>query len=222
LNNLVKWKCDFAATIISNREIIPNFFDIEIYFSSLTDDVIIQNIGFERLKYFMYELIQTSIIMNRNGKLFKNLIKNLDSNVITLPTDPDDQILLWCLFKKLKKILNNNFVIQEMRLQSSEGEQVQYHYNGDTSGIESLDDKWTDGHDTYEFWYNRGDLATYDNLIIDKQSKKLYTGRNTWEGLNLDWQTELEFVQKMKKNKAKIIKPRKFQIKVLDGKNASR
>jgi hypothetical protein len=225
MNNLVKWQCDFAATVISNREIIPNFFELEIYFSSMTDDVIIQNIGFERLKYFMYELAQTSVITSRHNKLLKNLIKNIDSNIITLPTDPDDQVLLWCIFKKLRKILGANFILQEMRLQSAVGEQVQYHYNGDTHGIEGLDDQWTDGKGTYDFWYNRGDLSTYDDLISDKTGIKLYTGKQTWSDLNLDWQTEDEFVQKMKKdkkNKAKIIKPKKFQIRVLDGKNGNR
>jgi hypothetical protein len=221
MNNLVKWQCEFSATVLSNKEIIPNFFQAEIYFSSVTDDVIIQNIGFERIKYFIHELVQHSVIISRsNNKILKNLIKHVDSNIITLPTDPDDQVLLWILFKKLNKILGGNFLLQEMRLSSIIGENVQYHYNGDTAGIEGLDDNWTDGKNTYPFWYNRPDMATYDDLISDQKTKKLYTGKQDWTEVNLDWQTEGQFLAKIKKAKsqAKIIKPKKFQIKVLDGK----
>ena len=222
MNNLVKWQCEFSATVVSNKEIIPNYFSVEIFFSSLTDDVIIQNIGFERIKYFMYELVQHSVIINRsNNKILKNLIKYIDTNIITLPTDPDDQVLLWCLYKKINKILEANFNLQEMKLASIIGENVQYHYNGDTNGIEGLDATWTDGKNNYDFWYNRSDTATYEDLISDNRTKKLYTGKQDWSELNLDWQTETEFLAKIKKAKtqqAKIIKPKKFQIKVLDGK----
>lgn len=222
MNNLVKWQCEFSATVVSNKEIIPNYFSVEVYFSSLTDDVIIQNIGFERIKYFMYELAQHSIIISRsNTKILKSLTKYIESNIITLPTEPDDQVFLWCMYKKLNKILDGNFNLQEMKLASIIGENVQYHYNGNTNGIESLDDTWTDGKDVYQFWYNRADMATYDNIISDHKTKKLYTGKQDWTDLNLDWQTENEFLAKIKKAKtqqAKIIKPKKFQIKVLDGK----
>jgi hypothetical protein len=221
MNNLVKWQCEFSVTVLANKELIPNYISCEIYFSSHTEDVIIQNIGFERIKYFMYELAQHSVIVSKSNKLCKNFIKNLESNIIALPIDPDDQVLLWCLYKKLDKILGGNFNIENMTLQSAIGENVQYHYDGSTNGIEGLDDKWTDGHSKYDFWYNRSDTATYDYIISDHKTKKIYTGKQDWDEINLGWQTETEFLAKIKKNKtqqAKIIKPKKFQIKVLDGK----
>ena len=122
-----------------------------------------------------------------------------------------------------KEILDNNFILSEMKLASLLGENVQYTYNGETNGIEALDDKWVYDHKQFDFWWNRSDTATYD-LINDPVKKTIYTGKINWQELNLDWQTEDEFMKKIKtsKHEAKIIKPKKFQIKVLDGKNGNR
>lgn len=223
MNNTIKWATHFTTTVFSNSEILTNIIDLEIYFSCRTDDVVIQNIGFERLKYLFNELSNASLLMNSKHKMFKSLVKSFDNNILTLPTEPDDQLLLWCLFKKIDKILDNNFILSEMKLASLLGENVQYTYNGETNGIEALDDKWVYDHKQFDFWWNRSDTATYD-LINDPVKKTIYTGKINWQELNLDWQTEDEFMKKIKtsKQEAKIIKPKKFQIKVLDGKNGNR
>ena len=221
MNNLVRWNTDFTTTVFSNSEILTNVIDLEIYFSCRTDDVVIQNIGFERIKFLINELSNGCLLMNRKYKHFKLFSKSFDNNIITLPTEPDDQVLLWCLYKKIDKILENNFILAEMRLSSLMGEGVQYSYDGETNGVEALDDKWESGGTQFDFWWNRSDTATYD-LISDSAKKTIYTGKVSWQELNLDWQTEEEFMKGIKNNKqqqAKIIKPKKFQIKVLDGRN---
>jgi len=225
MSNIVKWDCDFSATLISNNEIISNSFNLEIDFNCLVDDDMIQIIGFERLKYFVYDILHNSVMLARNHKLFKQFVKTIISNIVTFPFDPDDQIILWCIYKKLTKILDKNFVINELRIKSILGDRIQYSFDGNNNGIEYLDDKWSDSKISYDYWYNRSDMSTYDLMVLDKKIRKLYTGRETWEGLNLEWQTETEFVKKMKKTakqEAKIIRPKKFQIQIIDGKNENR
>lgn len=220
MNNLVRWNTNFTTTVFSNSEILTNVVDLEIYFSCRTDDVVIQNIGFERIKFLVNELGNGCLLMNKKYKHFKLFSKSFDNNIITLPTEPDDQVLLWCLYKKIDKILENNFILAELRLSSLMGEDVQYSYDGETNGIEALDDKWEYEKTQFDFWWNRSDTATYD-IISDTVKKTIYTGKVNWQELNLDWQTEEEFMKGIKNNKqqAKIIKPKKFQIKVLDGRN---
>ena len=59
MNNTIKWATHFTTTVFSNSEILTNIIDLEIYFSCRTDDVVIQNIGLERLKYLFNELSNT-------------------------------------------------------------------------------------------------------------------------------------------------------------------
>lgn len=220
MNNLVKWSTHFTTTVFTGSEILTNIIDLEIYFYCKSDDVVIQNIGFERIKYLTNDLANASLLMNSKNKMFKSLVKTFENNIITLPTEPDDQVLLWCLFKKINKILEDNFILAEIKLSSLLGENVQYSYDGETNGIELLDDKWEYDKRQFDFWWNRSDTSTYD-LVNDTVKKTIYTGKNHWDDINLNWQTEAEFMKGIKNNKqqAKIIKPKKFQIKVLDGKN---
>lgn len=220
--NVLEWKTSFQSTLFSFGELIPNLYNVSVGFDCLSSDICIQNIGFERIRFMFRNLIDHSVIANKQDKQIKKLVSMLPENTwLLLPGDANDQLLLWCLYHKLSAILGEHFSIHHMTIDSSYGDNVIFTYDG--TPVSEANDSGTELNHQWEVepgtiiphWWARNDLSLYDSVVKTADGLQAYIGPSTWEDVGLKWITMKDISQKEKK--AKIIKPKRFKLKVVDG-----
>src|SRR4051812_47665512 len=133
----MRWATELLANILVEDELLPNHYAISVDFDCETEDICLQNIGFERIKFFFEDMLEHVIICNKNSKFLKAFGK-LNTNLMLLPGDPNDQLVLWCMYHKLSSILENNFIVDGMKLDSCQGDSIEYYYDGSLVDIEEI------------------------------------------------------------------------------------
>lgn len=208
--SVVEWSTPFMSTIISYGDIIPNTYEVCLGISPLTDKVDQQNIGFDRIKFFLKNICQNSVMVNIHNNRFESLKKLTDSKFMTLPDEPFDQLLVVLLFYKIDSILGKYFNCDYIILESFQGENVKYHYDLDYDSS-FIDEKTYYTGSLYNKklpWWYRDDTSVSDNFE-DMSVVQYYT----WADLNLSYTSK-----KKKEKKHNIINLKQFFPKVIDGK----
>ena len=212
------WNTQFLSTIIIEQELMPNLYNVSVTFDCEVDDFCLQNIGFERIKYFFNSLLRDTVIASKHNKATKSMMKSFNINWMLLPSEPNDQMVLWCLYHKLSSVLEKNFEILDMSIDSRQGDNISYHYDGES--LEMDIDPWLVNNKKIKPWWERPDQALYDATFSPTKDKvEIYYGQSSWEDIGLGWVTEKDL--KKSNPKGKVVKPKKFQLKVVDGKNAT-
>lgn len=157
------WPCEFACTIVSEKLIIPNYYNLKLNIEpaeSKTSDI---NTGFKKLKYFVSNCLQNSILIHQKNPLLINL-KEIESNFVLLPAEPYDYFFASVLFNKLSKIVENYFLVNYLELFSSIGDHVEYTVNhGNKMKLDTNN----------KYWWNTDTVNTGQTEHI------------TWEELNI-------------------------------------
>ena len=208
--SLVEWSSPFMTTVMSYDDIVPNTYECTLGISPTTNNTEYQNIGFERIKFFLRNICQNSVLISIHNKKFNALKKLTCSNIITLPDEPYDQLLIVLLFHKIDAILEEHFYCDYIVLESFQGENVKYQFNAE------YDSTFVD--DTNYFsdklkekklpWWYRGDTSTSDtfkDMTIDVPF--------TWDDVGLSYKNN-----KKKESKGEIVNLKQFVPKVIDGK----
>lgn len=111
----------------------------------------------------MDEKMSSSVIINQNNPLLDTL-KNIETNLVVLPSEPYDFYVGSILFSKLFAITEKYFDINYITIDSAVGDCVQYTvWDPEDSGLNIQGD----------FWWNR------DNANTNEFAK------TKWEDLNL-------------------------------------
>lgn len=162
-NSSFLWPSDFSCTIISEKLIIPNFYQIRLSIEPNNARATDINLGFKKLKYFIHNCLSNSILINEKNTALK-LFSEFDSNFIPLPTEPYDFFIANILFSKFKIITEKYFELKYLTLESEVGENVQYHVNVHSK---------MELEKGAKYWWNIDSITTGNNETP------------TWEELNL-------------------------------------
>jgi len=166
-----KLKTDFTAITVIDRAFLPNFFQVAVTFTVNNADTTQQNIAFQRMKHFLENELNFSIIAMRNSPLAKTLLK-LQNKMVVLPDDGPDWALACALCFKLNAICEERFVINLVEVSSELGDNVTYYADWHRKDLLTavLDLPAQDR------WWLKSDLAT-------NRHQKF----NTWKDIGLDW-----------------------------------
>jgi len=206
---LVEWSTPFVSSVVSYDDIIPNTYEITVGISPTTDDTQYQNIGFERIKFFLRNICQNSILISVHNKNFKLLTESLDTKFMTLPDEPYDQLMIVVLFHKLDAILDKHFHCEYISLESFQGENIRYNYNEDydSSFVDEKEYFPMDlKHNKLPWWYRK------DTTIRDTLDNKKIKETFSWADLELSYRHK-----KTEKSKGEVVNLKKFSPKVIDG-----
>jgi len=179
--NFFTWKTGFSTTVVIDNCIYPNTYNIKLGFIPKSDNIKLQNIGFERVKYLFNRLCENSIIFSPSDET-QSIWFKMPVNKILLPGSPYDQLVAVCLFRKINSIAGKYFVFDHLSVDSRLGDNVQYTIDNESLENKHLEIKdWIDGK--IDPWWNRNDTATFDQRI---DTKTIWEGAVTWEKLGYE------------------------------------
>lgn len=177
MNVRFKYSTYFSAGVYYSDAFIINNYRINISFLTGTEDPEDQNIGLERIKYFIHNRLASGVFIEQNNQAQCQLFNSAHVPVTTLPLEPFDQVIGMALYFKLNAILEDRMIVTDIEISSDLGDNIWYlHSDDEPSGpFEELG------------WWSESDISQCDtNFIIDDKIVAL-TRNKTWADLELEW-----------------------------------
>jgi hypothetical protein len=153
-------------------------YDITMSMLVETDSIKEQNIAMERIIYFLYEVMQNSVLVSSSKQDKISQYQSVDLRVCELPEEPYDQILAMVLLLKLNSIAEDRLKITDLVIGSSLSDGVRFNI------VSEIAESAFSG----KYWWNSSCAATNsrDYEICD-QSKVIKLFTDDWNILGLSW-----------------------------------
>jgi hypothetical protein len=182
MNVRLKKVFSFCCGVLYKDEWYINEYDLSIDMLTVSEDPHEQNIAYERVKYWIYEVLAHSTLSCYNNTRLE-AYQQTGQRVLVLPDEPVDQIVGMMIYLKLNAICENKIVITDVDVSSTEGDNVIFkHTAGETLGSFTQNSWWVDSRPC---WIDPKIKKRKDNVIaLDKMPE--------WHELNLDWDAEEE------------------------------
>ena len=107
-----------------------------------TTDPVDQNTAFERLKYFVYYALDSSILIDQELTEQCSRIASAGLKITTMPGMPVDQLVGIMLYYKLNAIMEQRLIVTDVGISSSVGEGVVYLHNEEEDGGDVVKPAW--------------------------------------------------------------------------------
>ena len=170
----------FTAGVWYDNSLQMNNYVARIHLYTNTTDPVSQNTAFERLKYFVYYELDSSILLDLALSEPCSQFVSAGLKITTMPGAPVDQLVGIMLYYKLNAIMEQRLIITDVEISSSMGENLTYLHDEDENTDDIAKPKW---------WTNP-DLSHFD-LDLALSGKVVAINRvRTWRELELDWPTE--------------------------------
>lgn len=177
MNVRLQYDVEFLAGIYYENSLKMNSYHVSMNLLTTSNDAVITNIAMDRLKYFVFGELDSTVFINEDYKEQAEMLALLGVNVTTLPEEPVDQIIGMMLYYKLNAIMEGNMIITALDVSSELGDSVWYqHDEEDSPGPFAKDGWWsTPGlqHDTIE-------LTPAEDKVVKVVNKG-------WHELGLEW-----------------------------------
>jgi hypothetical protein len=177
MNARLEYTIPFTAGVHWDDHMIMNNYVARLYMITNSVDNVSQNVAFERIKYFIYSELNSTIFVSREHEdVCKKLIA-AGLKITTLPGEPVDQIIGIMLYCKLNAVMENFMVINEIELSSDLGENMVHLHAADESQGPFEDAGW---------WHD-SDLIHCDADLISNDKVVAIHRAGAWRELNLAW-----------------------------------
>ena len=179
----------FQAAVHFEEVFTMNIYEIGLAMVVDTDSIEEQNIAMNRIKHFLSECLENSVLVHIDEKKAVDKYSAADIKVCTLPEEPYDQIITLLLLLKLNAITEGRLHITDIVLKSVLSDGVKFSYDIESALSNSFDSKG---------WWN--DSSSSISTKIPKKDKVVKITKNTdWASFGLEW------VQKPHKKAEEII-----------------
>lgn len=175
LNKTLSW---YNGVVYKNKFFI-NHSSVELYLLTVTKDNREQNIAYERLKYWVRNVLDDSVLIAHDDPLLP-IWQKTNSRVIVLPDEPVDQIMGIMLYLKANAIMENRMVVIRTDTWSALGDSMTYiHSHGDELGSLATDGWWSDARPT---WQGSKDRPQEKVVTLDRPPE--------WTDHGLGWEDD--------------------------------
>jgi hypothetical protein len=147
-----------------------------------TQDQIQQNVAYQRLKWWISEVMHGSVMINQNDNLTQ-AYQQTPQRVLALPSDPVDHAVAMMLYLKINAIMEGRLILDEIKLGSEQGDHMCYLHSNEIDGIYFEGGGWWD--DPGPVWQYVQDQNHESNVVnLIKKS--------TWRDQGLGWESPTE------------------------------
>jgi predicted Fe-Mo cluster-binding NifX family protein len=180
MNVRLQYPAEFSAGVWADTQMKINNYTIRVDLITQTADEESSAIAFERLKYFLYEALDSAVLINAVEQSQIKLLSAAGIKVVAMPETPVDQIVGMMLFAKLNAVMENRVAVTEIAISSDLGDHVTYLHNDH----ETLATFESSG------WWNSAGPETQE--LVEPKKKTVWNLKNhsAWSMLNLDWPAE--------------------------------
>lgn len=168
-----KFRANFVALTVVENALLPNSFEVNVTFTVNDPSAYAQNIAFQRIKQFLNNELNCTVIMQKTSSVYKTMQK-LQNKIVVLPDDGPDWVLSCALAFKLNAIVEGRFTIEEVEVSSSLGDNISYYAEWERKELlaEILNDL-----PAADRWWNTPDI-----------NFNRFQKFTSWKALGLDWQ----------------------------------
>jgi hypothetical protein len=167
----------FPAGIYYGNEMRMNYYTVTLYMTTNSTDMVSHNVAFERIKYFVYNLLDSTIFVNSENHDRCEKFLSTGLTITTLPGDPVDQLIGLMLHCKLNAIMEDRIIIEETEISSTLGENIIYlHSDNENTDVPFIPD-----------WWLTADLVHSDYVLLEANKVVTMHTADTWRNLDLAW-----------------------------------
>ena len=181
MNVRLKYDIPFTAGVYHEGMLTMNNYSLRLWMTTNSEDPVDQTVSFERIKYFIYSQIESTIFIDADDVDQCTLLTMAGLNITTTPGAPVDQLVGLMLYYKLNAITEGRMIVVETEIASTYGGNMTYLHGEyeNTSGYEQPD------------WWTSPDLTHSDFVPPDDSEKVLSILPTTsWRELELAWPEE--------------------------------
>ena len=154
-----------------------NSYILKLWMMTRTTDPESHNIAFERIKYFVYNCIDSSILISSEHQEQCEKYIQAGLRITTMPTDPVDQLVGIMLYYKLNAVMEGRITIAETEISSAMGDAMVYLHN-------EIENPEIENRPT---WWISPDLEQCDSDLIDTDKVVEMPNAQAWRELDLSW-----------------------------------
>jgi hypothetical protein len=177
MNVRLKYTMPFSAGVYYGGEMRMNQYIATVYMTTNTHEPGNHNVAFERIKYFVYEQLDSSIFINLDYQDQCKQFVAAGLSVTTMPGEPVDQLIGLMLYHKLNAIMEDRIVVDETEISSVLGESMVYLHSGNEhTDVEHFPDWWT-----------TEDPAHSDYVLLSADKVVTMHSAQAWRELELAW-----------------------------------
>jgi hypothetical protein len=167
----------FTAGVYWDGHIRMNNYSLTVWMTTACQDATDQNTAFERIKYFVYSELDSTIFINSEHDSQCQALSAAGLKITTMPGEPVDQLVGLMLYYKLNAIVEGRMIIEETELSSAMGESVIYlHAGHEQTNIGQQPD-----------WWQAADPIHCDPELIDTDKVLNLPKATLWRDLDLAW-----------------------------------
>lgn len=177
MNVRLKYDMLFTAGVYYDGVLRMNNYSLRLWMTTNSENPADQNISFERIKYFLYTQMDSTIFINSKSEDECLQFAQAGLNITTMPGDPVDQLVGIMLYYKLNAITEDRMNVVETELSSTYGENMTYLHSEfeNTLGYEQPN------------WWTTPDLTHSDFAPVDSDNIVSIPQSNTWRDIDLSW-----------------------------------
>jgi len=175
----VRVRCDmnFGAGLHYDSSFCVNNYALRLWMTTNHPDPATHNIALERIKYFLYNEIDSTVFVNVGNMEQCRKYATAGMNVTTLPTEPVDQVIGVMLYHKLNAIMEQYMIIVETEISSALGDNITYlHSDHELTDNLAIDD-----------WWITPDLVHCDRSGFQTEQVLALPQSSAWRDLDLAW-----------------------------------
>lgn len=185
MNVRLTYNIDFMGINVRRGNIIPNKYSVKLNMITATEDSYIQNIAFDRIKFFVKEIFHNSLFTSGEHDQLDSIITLAKGKLVILPEEAVDQIIGMVLFCKLNAILDGNIILEELEISSTDGDNVVYIVDETDNFDIFIDSKNKNGQKKKKVmpWWKREDITSYDTKTNTDE-------KFNWADIELSWDAD--------------------------------
>lgn len=171
---------DFQAGVYFSGDFYMNSYSMDVTFNVETESIQEQNTALDRIKYYIAECLEHSIMVNEMDQATIDKFLAADLRVCTLPEDPYDQIVGIMLMVKLNAITEGRLVATDVSIESRMSDGVGCICSVDEhTGPFSVKGWWSD---------STTKITDYVPKAKNKKIVRLGSHKNDWDDIYLGWE----------------------------------
>jgi hypothetical protein len=182
MNVRLKYDLPFTAGIYHNGSFYMNNYTLRVLMATVSDDPDDQTTAFDRLKYFIYTCMESTIFIDSDETEQCDRYVQAGLHITPMPGAPVDQLIGIMLYHKLNAVMENRMIVFETELSSAVGEYMTYLHSEEENTVGYVQPEW----------WTTADLTHSDFLPVNSDNVVSITQVTTWREVDLEWTDDLD------------------------------
>jgi hypothetical protein len=185
MNVKLRYSITFPAAAWFEEHLLMGNYSLTLSLLTQTLDPVDQNIALDRIKYFLFNEIHSTIFVGQADTDQAESFVDIGLNITTLPQEPVDQIVGIALYYKINAIMEGRMKLTELMFSSDIGDNVEYFHSENEQTVLFPEQGW---------WHEPG--LRHSDIVVDDEETQSNNVISLATTVNSEWnQQELAWNQ---------------------------